>query len=57
VFLGDADFFLSISSLVFLEKLHFNRFSGLGMWPGEMAAALHPLHDLRALVRLRPMQC
>ena len=39
-----------ISSLVSLETLCLSGFQHLGDWPAEVAAALRPLHHLRALV-------
>ena len=39
-----------ISSLSSLEKLYIDGFAVLGSQPAEVAAALQPLHRLRALV-------
>ena len=45
-------FLNSISTLAYLEKLHFHGFEELGQWPVDVAAALRPLRHLQALVRV-----
>ena len=45
-----CDLIEGVRSLVHLEQLHFVGFEDLGQWPAETAAALQPLHHLRALV-------